>query len=192
MLRRRGNPPPRSDAELILASQREPLVFREVYDRWAETLLGYFARRVHDPEVAADLLAETFAVAFEKRHRFRDIGRPDGAWLYGIASRELSRYFRRQTAELRAVRRLGLTVPPVDEASVAAIERLADGDERGSSLAGAMNRMSRAERDAVELRVVEQLGYDEIASRLNCTVVAARVRVHRGLARLNDLMEAPS
>jgi RNA polymerase sigma-70 factor (ECF subfamily) len=52
--------------------------------------------------------------------------------------------------------------------------------------------MSAAERDAVALRVVEELGYEEIAQRLNCTPAAARVRVHRGLARLSDLMEAPS
>ena len=47
-------------------------MFRELYDRWAERLLAYFYRRVVDAEVAADLLAETFAVAFERRRRFRD------------------------------------------------------------------------------------------------------------------------
>jgi DNA-directed RNA polymerase specialized sigma24 family protein len=41
------------------------------------------------------VLAETFAVAFERRHRFRDVGRPGGAWLYGIAAKELSHWFRR-------------------------------------------------------------------------------------------------
>jgi DNA-directed RNA polymerase specialized sigma24 family protein len=49
--------------------------------------------------------------------------------------------------------------------------------------------MSPSERDAVELRVVAELEYAEIAGRLNCTEIAARVRVHRGLARLNQLME---
>jgi DNA-directed RNA polymerase specialized sigma24 family protein len=38
--------------------------------------------------------------------------------------------------------------------------------------------------------VIEELEYREIASRLNCSVVAARVRVHRGLAKLTKLMEA--
>jgi DNA-directed RNA polymerase specialized sigma24 family protein len=52
--------------------------------------------------------------------------------------------------------------------------------------------MSAGERRAVELRVVGELDYGEIASRLRRSVPAARVRVHRGLARLNELMEAPS
>jgi len=64
-----------TDAELIVASRRDPAAFRELYDRWAERLLAYFYRRVPDPEIAADLLAETFAVAFERRGRFRNLGR---------------------------------------------------------------------------------------------------------------------
>ena len=50
-----------------------------------------------------------------------------------------------------------------------------------------MGRMSGTERDAVELRVVAELDYREIAMRLRCS--AARTRVHRGLAHLNQLME---
>ena len=63
-----------TDEELIVASRGDPGAFRELYDRWAERLLAYFYRRVLDPEVAADLLAETFAVAYERRGRFRDVG----------------------------------------------------------------------------------------------------------------------
>ena len=88
-----------TDAELIVASRRDPRAFRELYDRWADKLLAYFYRRVLDAEVAADLLAETFAVAYERRRRFRDVGRPGGAWLYGIAAKELSHWFRRQEVE---------------------------------------------------------------------------------------------
>lgn len=51
-----------NDAELIVASRDDPARFRELYDRLAEDLLAYFYRRVLDAEVAADLLAETYAV----------------------------------------------------------------------------------------------------------------------------------
>jgi RNA polymerase sigma factor (sigma-70 family) len=182
----------KSDAELIVASRSDPHAFRELYDRWAETLLGYFYRRVHSAEVAADLLAETFAVAFEARGRFRDIGKPGGAWLYGIARKELSRYFRRARVELRAVQRLGLEVPALDQHSIAAIESLVASDADRTALGEAMSRMSDAERRAVELRVVGELDYGEIALRLGCSEGAARARVHRGLARLSDLMETSS
>jgi hypothetical protein len=68
-----------TDAELIVASGRDPVAFRALYDRWADRLLAYFYRRVLDPEVAADLLAETFAVAFERRRRFRDVWSSEGS-----------------------------------------------------------------------------------------------------------------
>ena len=118
----------RSDAELILAAAEDQLAFRELYDRWSEPLLQYFARRVFDAEVAADLLAETFAVAYQRRRRFRDVGRPGSAWLYGIASKELSHFFRRRAVETRAVRRLGLERPMLDQESDAAITALIDAD----------------------------------------------------------------
>jgi DNA-directed RNA polymerase specialized sigma24 family protein len=91
-----------TDAELLVASRHDPAAFRELYDRWAERLLAYFYRRVFDPEVAADLLAETFAVAYERRHRFRDMGRPGSAWLFGIAQKELAHWARHRAAEQRA------------------------------------------------------------------------------------------
>jgi DNA-directed RNA polymerase specialized sigma24 family protein len=71
----------RTDAELLIASRDDPRAFRELYDRWADRLLAYFYGRVLDAEVAGDLLAETFAVAFERRKRFRDVGSPGAAWL---------------------------------------------------------------------------------------------------------------
>ena len=179
-----------SDAELIVLSVSDIGAFRELYDRWAEPLLAYFYRRVFDPELAADLLAETFAVAFEKRGRFRDTGAPGSAWLFAIASRELSSYFRRKKVQLRAVERLGIPIPELDAESAIAIARLVDQDDRGPGLADALARMSPPEREAVELRVVGELDYSDIASRLNCTEAAARVRVHRGLSRLRELLEA--
>jgi RNA polymerase sigma-70 factor (ECF subfamily) len=165
-----------TDAELIVASRRDPAAFRELYDRWADKLLAWFYRRVFDAEVAADLLAETFAVAFERRHRFRDTGQPGAAWLFGIAAKELSHWFRHQAVERRAVRRLGIAVPALDDESIARIEALADAATHRPALTAALARMTDRERDAVQLRVVEELAYPEIAAKLGCSEGAARTR----------------
>jgi RNA polymerase sigma-70 factor (ECF subfamily) len=49
------------------------------------------------------------------------------------------------------------------------------------------------QRDAVRLRVVEDLSYQDVATQLGCTPGAARTRVSRGLRHLEDEMrrEAP-
>jgi RNA polymerase sigma-70 factor (ECF subfamily) len=178
-----------SDTKLIVASVGDPRAFRELYDRWADPLLAFLYRRVLDAEVAADLLAETFAIAYEKRGRYRDTGAPGAAWLYGIARNELSRYFRKHRVQLKTAQRLGLVVPLLDEESARAIASLVDEDDRSAGLAAALTQMSPGEREAVELRVVGELEYSAIATRLNCTEAAVRVRVHRGLARLSQLLE---
>jgi len=182
----------RSDEELIVASRDDPSAFRDLYDRWAEQILAYFVRRVLDVELAADLMAETFAAAYESRERFRDVGRPGGAWLYGIARRKLSHFYRHRKVEMQAARRLGMERAQIDDESAAEIAALVDRDERRVSAQAALIRLSAAEREAVELRVIDELDYDEISSRLQITTVAARTRVHRGLARLGQLMEAQS
>jgi RNA polymerase sigma-70 factor (ECF subfamily) len=182
----------RSDAELIVASRQDPRAFRELYDRWAEPLLAYFMRRVLNAETAADLLAETFATVYEHRGRFRDVGRPGGAWLYGIAAKKLAHFFRHREVEMRAARRLGLERPALDHESATLIADLIDDDEHRTALHAALQQISGAEREAVELRVIAELDYEEIAERLCCSPAAARTRVHRGLARLSKLMEATS
>lgn len=179
----------RSDEELILASREDPQAFRELYDRWAESLLEYFVRRVLDVEVAADLMAEAFAAAFESRSSFRDVGRPGGAWLYGIARRKLSHFYRHRKVEMRAARRLGMERAEIDEESAAQIAALGDLDERRELARVSLESLSGAEREAVELRVIEELDYNAIGARLDISTAAARTRVHRGLSRLAQLME---
>jgi RNA polymerase sigma-70 factor (ECF subfamily) len=137
-------------------------------------------------------MAETFAAAFESRARFRDVGRPGGAWLYGIARRKLSHFYPHRQVEMQAARRLGMERAEIDEASAAQIAALVDLDERRDLARACLTSLSAAEREAVELRVIEELDYSAIAARLDISAAAARTRVHRGLAHLGQLMEVRS
>src|SRR5438067_3541487 len=107
-------------------------------------------------------LAETFAVAYERRHRFRDTRRPGGAWLYGIARKELAHFFRRRAVDRRALTRLGVDVPALDEESIERIEQMADFAQHEPLLMAALEQMTASERTADELRVVDELDYSEI------------------------------
>jgi len=179
-----------TDGELLRAADHDPHAFRVLYDRWAKPLLGFCYRRTCDPQASLDLVAETFAIAYQKRHRYRDRGRPVGAWLYGIAARELAAYRRRQRVELRACQRLAVTVPSLDDTSLERIEELVDAARWRTALGEALAQLTTAERDAIQLRVIEQLDYSRVAERLCCSEQAARARVHRGLTRLATTLEA--
>ncbi|MGZ8647793.1 MAG: RNA polymerase sigma factor, partial [Solirubrobacteraceae bacterium] len=72
----------RIDEELLTSCETD--AFAVFYDRHARTLLGYFARRTGDPQIAADLTAETFASAISAQDRYEPTGAPALAWLFTI------------------------------------------------------------------------------------------------------------
>ncbi|MEZ5175088.1 MAG: RNA polymerase sigma factor [Acidimicrobiia bacterium] len=180
---------PRSDAELLEESRANPAAFSTLYRRWATRILSYFYRRTWDGDAAADLTAETFAIAYLKRSRYVRSTVPAGAWLYGIAANELKHYRRKQRVEKRALARLGVEVPTMDDASLARVEDLDEVAFFREQLIDALTSLSTTDRDAVRLRIVEERSFKDVAQRLGCTEGAARVRVHRALNRLSNAME---
>jgi DNA-directed RNA polymerase specialized sigma24 family protein len=95
-----------------------------LYVRHRDELLAFFVRRTSDTEVALDLWGETFAQALAGRGRFRGATEEEaGAWLYGIARRQLARYYRRGSAERRAMTRLGIERPTINPHTEAEMNR---------------------------------------------------------------------
>ena len=82
--------------------------------------------------------------------------------------------------DLRARRRLGMPLRGATD------EEPARDDPR---IRAALGRLPPAQRQAVELRVVDELGYDEIAVAMDCSEQSARLRVSRGLRRLRSQLD---
>lgn len=161
-----------------------------LYDANATNLVVFFTRRVWDAQVAMDLAAETFAQAVESAHRFRgEDASAAQAWLYGIASNKLRRFHRDGAIEDRALRRLELQAPVLTDAEFERIEELSGTAELRDLVRDALARISPEQRDALELRVVEELPYSEVARRLGTTEQAVRARVSRGLQVLAAQLE---
>ena len=171
-----------SDAALLSAARNDPNAFRELYDRYADRVHGYFVRRTGDEHAAFDLTAETFAQAWLVRSRFRDqAGGSAAPWLFGIARNVLLMSLRRGQLERRATERLGIAErldAPHEPASVTPDGQWADGADE------LLDGLPAAQREAVRLRVVQELAYEQVAAALGTSASAARVRVHRGLTTL--------
>ena len=114
--------PTPSDDELV--ASEDPEAFGVFYDGRVRALLGY--RRTGDPEVAADLAAETFASALVARRRFRPGGPPATAWLYVIAARRLADFQRRGRVDDRMRRSLAIERRPVSAENAHMIRLLAE------------------------------------------------------------------
>src|SRR4051794_4962002 len=139
----------RSDAALIAATRTDAGAFRELYDRYAQRVLGYHCRRTRDEDAAHELTAETFAQAWLARGRFRDeCEGTAGPWLFGIARNVLLASVRRRALEAGARERLGMEVAA---ATVSPQQDWLDG-------------LDEDVPEAVRMRVLDDMSYDEIAT----------------------------
>jgi len=175
-----------TDATLMAAARHDASAFREVYERYATRVHAYHLRRSRDADAAYDLTAETFAQAWLSRDRFHDRANGSaGPWLFAIARHVLLQSVRRRRLEDGACQRLGvLQSRDTDGAPAQPEEHWLDG------LDEALASLPPAQYEAVFLRVVEDLGYDDVAGALDISPEAARVRVHRGLTTLRDRIDS--
>ena len=171
-----------SDEDLLLSA--DPEDFGRFYDRNVHAILGYFSRRTHDAELAADLTAETFAAALVARRRYRIGATPPVAWLFGIAQHKLVDARRRGGAEDRMQRRLGMERVPLTGPDEELIELL------GREVAAEMVRhLPPDQREAVTAHVIDERSYEEIALQAQTSQATVRQRVSRGLRTLRDRIE---
>lgn len=172
-------------AQLLRASKEDPEAFAGFYRQHFDRVLFFLVRRTFEAEVALDLAAETFAQAYVGRHRFRGQSPEQAeAWIFRIAKRQLARYLRRGVLEKRALSKLALEVPALDSNQVSAIEKLAGLEELSSVLRNELGQVPDGQRDAIQLRVIDELSYRAVASELKISEQAARLRVSRGLGAL--------
>jgi RNA polymerase sigma-70 factor (ECF subfamily) len=173
------------DADLVRSGTADG--FAVVYDRHADHLYRWARLRVG--EHAADLTAEVFARAWLKRSSFRD--EADGSafpWLLGIANNVLRDSLRRRRVEDRARARLGL---PREVVPDPAYERVEQRLSLPEAAVRALAELPEHDRTVLELRVVDERPYSEIAAALQCSPEAARLRVSRTLRRLNLALGGP-
>ncbi len=175
-----------SDNQLISASNQAPAEFAAIFDRHFDAVFAYLQRRL-GRDLAEELAAETFLVAFDSRQRFdADQG---GAlpWLLGIATNLMRHHWRRESRELRAYARSA--TDPVLDAFDGVEERLdASGERR--RLVEALAGLSGPERDALLLAAWTELSYTEIAAALEVPVGTVRSRLSRARERISASLAA--
>jgi len=175
----------RTDAQLLALASKDSLAFREFYDRYAAWVRSWFLRQTGSDSAALDLTAETFAQAWHASRRFRDMADGSGApWLFGIARNLLRQYHKHNRIESAARERLGLPAAWADCEDYEAVDERLEAGSLAPALRLAIKALPREQRRALELRVVQQLEYEEVAGALGCSQNAARLRVSRALRAL--------
>jgi RNA polymerase sigma-70 factor (ECF subfamily) len=182
----------RSDLELLLAARTDPEAFGEFYRRHAVGVERWLRTQTPDLSTAADLTAETFAQALVSLKRFRGASDEQAVgWLFGIARNLVRRYRRRGRAELQTCRRLGIQLDH-DRDQLVRVEAQIDARAHAPELSDALSTLPDAQREALQLRVIDELDYRAAAAVMGTSEQNARIRVSRALKALSLRLQGVS
>jgi RNA polymerase sigma-70 factor (ECF subfamily) len=171
------------------------------YQRRIERLIG---RMVRDVDLVEDIAQETFIRAYRALHQFRGDAQ-FYTWLYRIAvntaKKALVDMKRDPTISESALRS---SSDDDDETSRPGNEPISDetpesvlaAKEIGNAVEAAMEALPAELRQAVTLREIEGMSYEEIAEVMNCPIGTVRSRIFRAReaisARVKPLLDNQS
>lgn len=169
--------------EEIQAAQRDPARFRPLYERYYEPIFRYIYRRTAEESLSADICSQVFLKAMQKIGGYAYRGVPFSAWLYRIASNEVTQHYRNaQKQRVVSIQdgRLEEMAEEMDEF---------DYQVHRSALLGALDKLPQKDIEIIELRFFEQRSFKEVANILNITENNAKVRTYRVLDKLKKLIK---
>lgn len=165
-----------------------PESFEVVYRRHHAVVLAFLARRVGQPELAADLMAETFASLLALVRDPQHVVPPiPVAWLLVTARNLLIDSHRRGTVDDRARRRLAMQPVVLDDRDLERVEEISAETDLMRELA---SQLEPDQLQALRARVLDDREYAEIAAQLKCSESVVRKRVSRALGVLRRAKEA--
>lgn len=145
-------------------------------------LLRYLRRYVGDPSLADDFLQETLVrmerglAGFEQRASVK-------TWAFSIASRVAADYFRRPENSLDIV---GIE----EAAEIADVEPQVDARlvvaQMSQCVRQVIDSLPTDYRTALVLCDLEGMSAEQVAAVCNCSLATAKIRIHRGRARLKE------
>lgn len=177
-----------SDRRLLRQAAHDTNHLAGLVKRYRAPLYSFAYRFVGDRETAEDIVQETFLRCLRHKHQYPAIEQVS-TWLYTIAG-NLAK------TELRRRKRwhwVAIDPAPDEEERVSCYEPVDAGPLPGeytdartvhSSVTRAIEELPAQFREAVELRDLDGLSYEEIAKIIDCPVGTVKSRVNRGRLRL--------
>jgi RNA polymerase sigma-70 factor, ECF subfamily len=175
----------RSDAALLAAARAgDGRAFELFYLRRRALVLAFLRRRITDPWVVADLMAEAFAGALVVvLDHERPLPDEPVAWLMTISRNVMIDSLRRGRVEQAARKRLAIEPIRVDDDDLARIEELVSSMDLEAQLE---SLLTPDQARALRARILDEADYPEIAGELRCSEAVVRKRVSRALKTLRE------
>lgn len=156
----------------------ERLLFERLVRETREDLLAYALRRSANVEDAADVVSETYLIAWRK---LEVVPRDEASrlWLFGVAANVLRRGAQRHRASEALIERL-----TVELGNFVQVESRPDEDRMIRALRASLESLSARDRELLTLHAWEGLTPSQIAIVTGLSTNVIRVRLHRTRSRL--------
>ena len=161
----------------IVLSERE-LAFIAVYKDSYPRIHKYVLRRVDDAELAQELAADVFRVAWQK---WDGAGSTEIPWLFTVARNLIGNAYRGRDRQ-KALH---------DKLMVSSVAE-SWGNSDDASVEDAMMALREKDRDILQLAYWDDLTIAEFSQVLQCTQSSAKVRLHRAREAFRKLLPALS
>jgi RNA polymerase sigma-70 factor, ECF subfamily len=153
-------------------------LFERLVRETRDGLLAYALRRAPNAEDAADVLSETYLIAWRKLEKV-PAGDDARLWLFGVAANLLRRGAQRQRSSEALIARL--TREPPDAGQAESVERE---DRAMQALRAGLASLPARDREILTLTAWEELTPKQIAVVIGIPTNVVRVRLHRARSRL--------
>jgi RNA polymerase sigma factor (sigma-70 family) len=158
--------------------------FEQLFRDTRTDLLAYIMRRSQSAEDAADVLAETYLIAWQKLDAI-PTGERARLWLFGVARNLLLKGASRRRSRHALVERLAGELRSAHPTH-APVE-----DEGSSTVRAGLATLPERDREILMLTAWEGLTPKQIAAVVGTPVNIVRVRLHRARTRLKRDLTAP-
>jgi RNA polymerase sigma-70 factor (ECF subfamily) len=184
----RGGP---TDEDLILAFQNGDVsAFEEIVRRYRDPLFNFVVRLLGDAFFSEDIVQETFLRVYRNRHRYHQVAK-FSTWIYTIASNlAKTELRRRRVRNFFSISSKGEDEKDYDLVDTSSdIERDVDGAIKSEIILKEINALPFHFKEAVLLRDIQDLSYEEISQILNVPLGTVKSRVNRGRSRLQKRLK---
>ncbi|MHC4702190.1 MAG: RNA polymerase sigma factor [Planctomycetota bacterium] len=172
------------DRALVEAARRDSDAAGRLFDKYYSEILGYIYNCTLDSTVTEDLTSNVFLAAFRHlgRYRWRQI--PFRAWLFRIATNEVRMHWRRQKRVKVTSLHPDAGVSAAEPSNVESLEAA----EEYRLLHKALLELRAKYRTVIILRYFEDKTIAEICEITGRKEGTVKSQLHRGLARLKDIL----
>jgi RNA polymerase sigma-70 factor (ECF subfamily) len=173
------------EAVLALVARSEEAALAEIYDRFGAVAYGLALRVLRDEGLAQDAVQDAFLAVWRTTASFSPERGAARTWVLTLVHRRAVDLVRREE------RRRG---DPLESAAEPASDELTDQQawlrfER-ERVQAALRRLPDQQREALELAYYGGFSQSQLAERLGEPLGTIKSRMHTGLARLRELLEA--